>query len=227
MTFGSKIKLKMGLGILILMSISAPVSAVAMKAIYTGTVIDSIDKTGVFEHGKGASLNGLSFTLTFVYDPDIAGAYRSSNYDSDTAYGGSSFGKTSPLISAKLEINGVALKPFGVGVGSAYRVSHFGNGMNQTYFQTFENSKTGKVHVNDIIYSYGYGPSTAIPTDLEATVSLTLFSRSYAYFQFIHYDNEHEIYTMYATGYLDSKNLKVSPVLEVPTAFALPCCVGN
>jgi hypothetical protein len=212
--------------ILPMLLLSAPASAITMKAVITGTISNSEDQTNLFGHGVSSSLDGLSYTLTFIFEPATAGANRTPSFQSDTVYGGSIYKNTSPQISTIMEIDGTAAQLLtGDDGGGAYQNSYFKNGKTQTYYQTFTKSDAKSDYSNDIVYNYGYGPSTIIPTNLETSFSLSLLANSYGYFQFIHYDKNRHLYTKYATGYLHPKHLTVSriPILPTPLPSAATC----
>jgi hypothetical protein len=84
-------------------SLAQPASAVTMQAVYTGTVLNSIDRTNRF--GAGSSLDGLAFRAVFIYDPATPGASRNTTSTTDEVTGGTLLGVPSPMQSIKLTIN--------------------------------------------------------------------------------------------------------------------------
>jgi hypothetical protein len=81
-------------------------SAATMTAVYTGNVLSGLDATNETGQGTNAALKGLGFTLTFVYDPELPGAFRSTSPGLyDAVSGGAGFGLPA-VASASLSIGG-------------------------------------------------------------------------------------------------------------------------
>ena len=83
-----------------LAGVSTPASAITMQAVFTGTVVHGDDITGLFGLGDNSRLDGLGFTMTFIYDPATPGAIRHTDAYNDQVYGGSLHGAVTPMISA-------------------------------------------------------------------------------------------------------------------------------
>jgi len=84
------------------LTVIAPAAHAAQRvATFTGTVLSGSGDASLF---GVTSLAGYGFTATYVYDDSLG--TRQTLADSDTAYGGATFGTANPLISATLTING-------------------------------------------------------------------------------------------------------------------------
>jgi hypothetical protein len=92
--------------------ISASASATIVETVYTGTIVDGVDVTGVFG-SPNSSLSGEQYTATYIYDTTLG--YIDGNYPSGEghALGGPSFtppspaaGYPSPIIFAAMTIDG-------------------------------------------------------------------------------------------------------------------------
>ncbi len=89
--------------VVVLAALAGPAQAATWVATYTGTVYWGIDETGVFTFVP-SDLTGQAFTARFVYDP--ASGTRASASSFDYAYGGTTYGVASPILSASLTIAG-------------------------------------------------------------------------------------------------------------------------
>ncbi len=91
---------------------ASPAAAVVRTAIYTGTLDDGYDQTGLFGVA-GADLTGAAFRTTYTYDASLAG-HRDTGVDPvygpyDDAYGGGYDGSSNPVIDSSITINGVRI----------------------------------------------------------------------------------------------------------------------
>lgn len=87
-----------------------PTEAAVMQATYAGTVSNSQNNTNEFGMTGVHSLNGLGFTLNFVYNTSLGLTSNSSSLNSaSVSLNGGSFygGVTSPMTAVSLTINGV------------------------------------------------------------------------------------------------------------------------
>jgi hypothetical protein len=227
MTSQLKNLLQAGAGIVALITISTPASAVTMKAVYTGTVYSSYDQTNVFGQGLGAVLDGLSYTLTYIYDPSTVGAGRSTDATYDQAFGGFGYGNLpTPKISTTLKIGNTSQQS----INNSYQDLYYqiNDGVSYSYAQhaSFDYFNDGLNNKYDYLYSSGYDYSFGIPADLETPYSIALSLVNYSsYFQFADYDYASSVYTRYAFGYLAPTSLTVSRFdgpSQVPVPAALP-----
>ncbi len=85
--------------------LAAPAGAATMQAVYTGTVNNGYDETGLFGTPQ-TFLDGLAYSVTYTYDTGLGNL--SSGLGTDTLTGGSAYGTQSPLLSAVVSIGGIA-----------------------------------------------------------------------------------------------------------------------
>lgn len=212
---------------------SSTAYAVPMQAVWTGTVSDvspfgygdpgSSDQTNTFGNGAGFNtLAGLSYTMTFIYDPSEPGFYR--NMDpatADQAKGGQYFHYANdPISSASLTINGhtetltANFRAF-LEVSSGHFVKQIAE---DSYFTT---SGFGFSAISNL----GSFPISSFPNDLEAPITSRDFLLGYGFFQFEEYDWGRGEYVKRAIGFLKPTTLTISQVSEVPLPAALPLFV--
>jgi hypothetical protein len=158
-----------GAGILAAMSGAA--SAVTMQAVYTGTVFAGSDLTNVF--GAGSSLDGLSFRMTFAYDPETPGASRTTDAVRDEVFGGPVSGFTSPMRSAKLTINKHTerFRTDSAGV-TTYNIGTYSVISHGTFFEASD-TKISKISQLD---GFADSSSALFLADLDASVPRTSLS---------------------------------------------------
>jgi hypothetical protein len=101
---------------------SAPAQATIVTLSSSGTVIDGEDLVGAF--GPVGSLGGLSYQATFVFD--TAFGIFDTEAGTNRLFGGSDYGESSPLVSARLTINGASFAFGGANVGQAFAGNLFG-----------------------------------------------------------------------------------------------------
>jgi hypothetical protein len=190
-----------------------------MKAVFTGIVSDSADQTNYFGRGTGGALDGLAYTLTFLYDPDTPTANRFTSALYDQVSGGTLFGSgvASPTQSAKLTIGGLSrnIDPSQYGSGLA-----FGNDYYQQVVQdTFDDGMSSSRYnfFSQIVYD------ASVVSDLEAPLSIaTILLPAYGQFQFSNFDYGSGQYTYLVSGTLNATGLAVSQVSDVPVPAAFP-----
>jgi hypothetical protein len=197
-------------------SMALPAFAVPMKAVFSGAVSGSNDQTNYYGQGTGPALDGLAYTLTFLYDPQTPGANRATNGFYDTAYGGTLFGPAvaSPIQSAVLTIGGVShdVSPAQYSAGLAYGGSYY----QQVAQDTFDDGASFNRYnyVTQIVYG------SSVTSDLEAPLGIFAMAfPPYGQFQFSNFDYALGQYAYLASGSLAATSLTVS---AVPLPAALP-----
>lgn len=193
-------------------------SATTMQAVYTGTVYASTDATDSFGTGTVNGLDGLAYSLVFLYDTP-AGVLASDWYHTQQ-YGGTTYGWVDPVISATLTINNVSFSSSGDYQSFEYRSDGGGTAFAQDYaYEYFDDSVTYSYHH---IYDGLYGVPGSVPFDLSQPFSVTGPSGG-GYFSFVDYDYGTALYSNYVFGALYSETLTVSIVsAAVPLPATLP-----
>lgn len=148
--------------------LAQPAAAATMRAVYTGTIADGIDETGVFG-AAGTDLTGLSFTATFVYD--TARGARASGPTFDTVRGGTLLGGDSPVLSALLII-GTGRYRFVPDVQGVATIATDGSTLTRTEHRGERSADTGAISVFDELLTGVRAPGVIVP-DLDARLSLT------------------------------------------------------
>jgi hypothetical protein len=212
-----------GVALLSLSGLGTTAFALPMKAVYTGTVSGSNDVTNTFGAGN-TGLDGLTYSLTFFYDPATPGAGRYTAGPSDIAYGGSAYGGglLDPVSSALLTINGHTEAVLGSYQGYA---SNYGNYYAQR--QAIDYSDNGSQYVYRDLSAFVNDFSNGLPIDLETPFSSSIFSSSSGAFYLYNYDYALSQYSTYATGSLTPASLTVTRVSAVPLPAALPLFVAG
>ncbi len=149
-----------------------PAQAAVMQAVYTGTVTTAYDETGVFGASDPSALDGLAYTLTYIYDTALG--IRTTNANSDLVEGGSAVATISPMLSAVLTINGSSVSFSSAYVGQAYI---FPNGANVTGVRhvAYQQGWFGSTYISDYVIVYGDWPGLLTPDlDLPVTLGSTL-----------------------------------------------------
>jgi hypothetical protein len=88
------------------MALSLPAAAATMKAVVTGTVTNGYDQIGAF--GADTDLLGKEVTVTYIYDPALAGYRNDSSPNYDEAVGGTVYGNSSPALSTTVQVGAVS-----------------------------------------------------------------------------------------------------------------------
>lgn len=187
-----------------------------MKAVYSGKVSYGYDQSGVFG-SAGADLSGLDYELTYVYD--TSKGYRSTGSGYDEVYGGTAYGNESPIVSAKLKINGhstdFASSYYGLAYTSSDQSSYTYN-----YDEVYGYSSDGWHSAYDYLYSYA-GFNQGSSGNLDDAANLTNGAwYGYSYFSKYDYDYSSWTTTTYTYGSLSLDKLVVSP--NSPAAVPLP-----
>ncbi len=194
---------------------SIPASAATMKAVYSGKVNYGYDQTGIFGTA-GADLSGLDYELTYVYD--TAKGYRWTGGGYDEVYGGTGYGNESPILSAKLKINGHSTDFGGDYYGFAYAYSDQ-TSYSYRYDYAYDYSWDGSHYSYDYIYSYA-GFNQGSSGNLEDIANLTADGWGYSYFQKYDYDYNNWEASSYTYGSLGASKVSISP--NEPAAVPLP-----
>lgn len=202
-------------------AVPAASGAATMQAVYSGTVSNSYDLTGLFGLGAGASLGGLPYTLTYTYD--TGSGLRFTGAASDENYGGTGYDVASPMFSAILAIGDVAQLVFGASFAYARQYG----GTEYDYLDHYaqddvEDLLTGVVSQN-YAYQWGYDYSNSLPANLDVPFSFDQLAANGAAggeFGFFTYDFVEDRYSTYAYGSLYPDSLRVTVV--APAAIPLP-----
>jgi hypothetical protein len=206
------------------MSISDSAFALTMKAVYEGTVSGSYDETDLFGKGSGSNvLDGQTFSLTYVFDPDLPGVVNASSFASSSVYGGTFYRATNPTLSALLNIGGTTFSMradwFGFTANSNDGPTSF------SYVNLGDNSVTGTSYETYRIYAYAFDATKVVPLDMTTPFSIDPVSGFAGAFSFTQYNFSTNGYSLNTYGNLDVKSLNVSRVSAVPVPAALPLLV--
>lgn len=186
-------------------------SAATIQVVYSGTVSGSFDQTDFFGTG-GTSLDGMSYTATFVYRTDLGSDhYTSSNVEYITGSGGSA---PSPIVSAKLTINGIDFILAGQGSGFEYRISDSGYSFGQTYAYDLVNS--GGVYDYRYMFDSTQDAPGVIPLDVTSGYSSTNPSLANGYFTFQRTENNGALTVYNVSGTLNALRVEASAVAPAP-----------
>src|ERR1700738_1709743 len=138
-------------------------SAAIMDVTYTGTVASGTDPLGVF---GGGSLVGLSWVATYTFDTSLGNTHSSPYYN--YAYGGSSSGSASPVLSSMITINGVGRAVAGSYYGEDYG---YASGSFGEQYHLAENYSSGQLeYLENSISNYNGSLPASITTPFTYTV---------------------------------------------------------
>jgi hypothetical protein len=152
----------------------APASATLIDAIWTGTVGPAggtIDGAGLFGP-TGANLSGDSFTATFELDTSKGTPWFAIPAGENYLIGGSLYGQDSPVIDAKLTINGKTATVSGAYNGSVQAFDGYPSVGNQQWNGVYYGKNSLWLYVADAFLS----PSGNIPITFDVPFSLTFGS---------------------------------------------------
>lgn len=206
--------------------------AATMQATLTGTVYSSYDLTGLFG-AAGGTLDGLGFSLTYVYDTALGGRYTSPG-SQDQVYGGTSYNVANPTISARLSIAGNS-QSVGGSYSSVYSLCNIGTCGADQYdasVSDFLVQPDGSFSYNTLS-AYLFDYRDFLPDSLDTAFRVANLANSLqqgGYFQFLTYDAATQSYPVYTTGYLMLNSLSVSQVGVAPVplpASALMLLAGT
>jgi hypothetical protein len=209
-----------------LASLVSPAAAVPMKSVWQGTLSESYDFTNTFGLGTGFNiLDGQSYVLTFLYDPDTLNALRVTTPTSDTA-GSFSSANTNPIQSITLSLAGINI---------AFDLDFFGLVLNSNdgatalvdhSFLTFFND--GVTYRNEGIFNQVHDLSLMMPISLDTPFSVT--SPGLGAFNYFYYQTKEASSSSFANnvyGKLIPTSVSVSQVSAVPVPAALPLLVSG
>jgi hypothetical protein len=199
----------LALGLALATVVSGAASAVTMTATYKGTVSSSWDQANLFGAGTDlGALNGLAFTARFVYDTATPGSIRETTPTSDTIYGGSDVGVSSPMRSSSLTIN----KHRAVVVDPSSLAGVFANGNLLQHNSVFvSEDKSGQIQASGQRFD-----SSIFPTNVESSFQLTSRKRfGEGYFTFNEVGFEGSV-----AGTLALHSVRIAPV-TLPTTLPL------
>jgi hypothetical protein len=145
-----------------------PAVAATMRAVYTGTIADGTDETGVFG-SAGADLGGLYFEAVFVYDTKLG--VRSTSALTDTVSGGTLLIGDSPVLSVRLTVGSGSYRfvPDAQGVAA---IATDGATLTRTEHRGERSADTGAINAFDTILIGLRAPLVIVP-HLDAALSLT------------------------------------------------------
>jgi hypothetical protein len=155
--------------------LSLPAAAVTMKAVVTGTITEGFDATGVYGAAR-SDLAGKAVTVTYIFDPDLAGD-GSTSPGYMNVVGGVDFGfpGQSPLLSVLVSI-GTTTRGFAGGFKDYFSVRDVTApavfdpfeqwyGLAYSYLEANDGASTFLDYVESTVFYYYDGVITA---DLEA-----------------------------------------------------------
>jgi hypothetical protein len=146
--------------------------ATVMNATYSGVVSDGTDVTGGIFAAPGADLTGSRFTLRFTYDPDTAGAARSTGLQDESVYGGSVLGFPSPLLSAVLTIGSGSFYFGGAYYGQAVTQAGAGHGSVSHYVSDLHSTTDSWQDASVAAQIYNLFDGSLFPTRLHSAIFL-------------------------------------------------------
>jgi hypothetical protein len=206
--------------------LSVEASAVTMQAVYKGTVSSSYDETGLFGQGAGSGvLDGLAYTLTYIFDPDTVGAIRTSDSSLDEVVGGSVYSVPTPMLTATLTIGGHNESSAGSFVG---RAENYSDGAQAyTLHEALDSEIAGSKTTDSYMFNYAFDGDIGVPLDLNSPFSITNATTIYGFFQFYQFDSGTGLYDFYVRGNSAASSVSVSRVSAVPVPAALPLLLSG
>jgi hypothetical protein len=209
-----KLMLRSGLSVAA-MCMAGSATAAEYLITYTGTVRNSLDRTGVFG-GSGNSLNGLSFTSVFTLNDAIQnpGSGVQPGGRAWGCFGGSANANGGPPpVTATLTINGVTRTSSGQRLSSAYQ--GFNPGFYSEIFhraQAISDSQT--VHTIASV-EVGISEPTTFIQNVDYTQPLSHFSllglnANVGAFNFEEYDFQNLVFLSSASGRLYADSVTVA-----------------
>ena len=131
------------------------VEATVVYVTYTGTVSSGNDPGAVF--GQAGSLRGKSFEVSYVFD---TGSFADTNPTEDFVFGGTAFGRPSPLIDpAVLTIGGVSINISGNSVGEIQGINQGPGAFSEQLHRAYDTNGSA---VENSIFNYSGGLSASI-----------------------------------------------------------------
>jgi hypothetical protein len=195
--------------VLAFLGFGAPASATIVTVVYTGTVYEGYDRTGIFG-AAGGDLAGDSYVARYVFDTT-----QGLHFGPTSSFGGSYYGALTPVVSASVTINGhfASLNGTWSGVIDAESFGFFANAEEHSINNDIEIGK----HSINIIYSLSYTDPVINPfTYLVKKTDLTE-----AEIGFFNYDYVSQKYAQNASAHATLNTLTVSTGVPEPSTWAL------
>ncbi len=198
-------------------ALAGTASAVTMSAEYTGTVVSSYDQTDTFGAGIGSSLDGMAYSLVFLYDTPAG--YLNSGPNFVQQLGSEMLGFENPMISATITINGVSLSVSPTD-SSNYRYDDGYTAYAQDNAGYYFNDMVTIVsqYVSDIFYSV----TGFIPPDFSLPFAVAGGLGNGGIFSFQEFDNNTGVFFTNVSGSLIVETLTVTRVGDVLPPVPLP-----
>lgn len=218
--FGKDMKYLVVAAAVVFAGFGASATASVMQAVYTGTVYNSQNDTGEFGIADPHGLDGLAYTLTYVYDTSLG--HRTTNSQHDDVIGGTYYNAVSPIVSSLLTINGVTKLVLG---GYTGEVAVY----NYSYEMSFSLDASDFYSSGDFGSANHIGMSSFVPkgsiqTNVERAFSLGSLANNFSsFFQFQTYNNSTSSFSTNVKGDLSQESLivtRISPV-PLPASFGL------
>ncbi|MDB5658134.1 MAG: hypothetical protein JWS10_749 [Cypionkella sp.] len=202
----------------IMVGFAAPSSSATMKVEFSGSVSKSTDQSGIFGQGSGSALDGLAYTLTYIYDTAV-GTRTALNGKNDQLKGGTAYGAANPTTSAVLTINGQSQSVMG-SFGSSYYIEDDSFNLLDQFALVAQDSTVG----NDGSFKGGYlqaifaSFSEFIPTNLESSFFANIPAGEIGSFSFKDYDGVSNAFKTFTEGdlSLDQVTVTRTDVAAVP-----------
>ena len=181
---------------------ATPGISATMKVEFTGNVVASSDMTGLFGLGAGADLNGLAYTLTYIYDTAVGTRATVAGKD-DHLQGGTAYGAANPTISAQLTING-QLQSVAGSFGSDYHLYDVTDQLLDQFTLLAQDSSPGMngSFTGSYLQAIFAEFDDFIPVDLDTPFATNIPSDQLGSFRFAEYDGLIGKYTILTEGEL-------------------------
>ena len=134
-----------------------PVEATVVYVTYTGTITSDNDPGGVF--GQAGSLSGKSFEVSYVFD---TGSFADTNLTENFVFGGTAFGRPSPLIDpAVLTIGGISINISGNSIGEIQGINQGPGAFSEQLHRAYDTNGSA---VENSIFNFSGGLPASITT---------------------------------------------------------------
>lgn len=178
-----------------------PAGAATMQAVFSGVVAGAWDEIGLFGPA-GGTLDGVGYTVTILFDPDLGSRDHQASYDQ--VWGGGAWGTGSPVLSARLTVGGIAQDITGSYQGGLSAFDYAAAGIAPSGGSA--NAFAGDYDVDPVTGAYDFAFITLGVEDLAATGPFDLDHRlalasaggataGGGYFHFSHYDGSEDFST--------------------------------
>jgi hypothetical protein len=132
-----------------------PVEATVVYVTYTGTITSGNDPGGVF--GQAGSLSGKSFEVSYVFD---TGSFADTNLTENFVFGGTAFGRPSPLIDpAVLTIGGISINISGNSIGEIQGINQGPGAFSEQLHRAYDTNGSA---VENSVFNYSGGLPASI-----------------------------------------------------------------